>query len=137
MRKGVGIKGWRSILRFRQWLMWGVGIQKVNIFIYKGIEGDFSKIFIECYRKFVKEKYEANDEDGEMTVQCLKNCRKILYRINSSNPSSLGLHPAIYLYSINGRFKTTSFYVLLHFMNVLEKNKGFDKFIECRELLKN
>ena len=84
--------------------------------------------------KFVKEKYEANDVDGEMTVQCLKNCRKILYRINSSNPSSLGLHPAIYLYSINGRFKTTSFYALLHFMNVLEEGKGFDKFIECREL---
>lgn len=84
--------------------------------------------------KFVKEKYEANDVDGEMTVQCLKNCRKILYRINSSNPSSLGLHPAIYLYSINGRFKTTSFYALLYFMNVLEESKGFDKFIECREL---
>lgn len=31
--------------------MWGVGVQKVNIFIYKGIEGDCSKIFIECFGK--------------------------------------------------------------------------------------
>lgn len=84
--------------------------------------------------KFTKEKYETNDVDGETTVQCLKNCRKTLYRINSSHPSSLGLHPAVYLYSANGRFKITSFYALLNFINTLEKSNGFDKFIKCREL---
>lgn len=28
MRKGIGIRGWRSILRFQRWLMWGVGVQR-------------------------------------------------------------------------------------------------------------
>lgn len=28
MRRGIGIRGWRNILRFQWWLMWGVGIQK-------------------------------------------------------------------------------------------------------------
>lgn len=83
--------------------------------------------------KFAKEKFEANDVDGEVTVQCLKNCRRILNRINSSHPSSLGLHPAIYLYSINGRFKTTSFYALLQFINILEERNEFERFIKCRE----
>ena len=31
MKRGIGRRGWRSILRFRRWLMWGVGIQK-NLF---------------------------------------------------------------------------------------------------------
>lgn len=31
MRRGTGIRGLRSILRFLRWLMWGVGIQK-NLF---------------------------------------------------------------------------------------------------------
>ena len=26
--EGIGKRGWRSILRFQRWLMWGVGIQK-------------------------------------------------------------------------------------------------------------
>lgn len=31
MGMGTGIRGWRSILRFQRWLMWGAGIQR-NLF---------------------------------------------------------------------------------------------------------
>ena len=31
MKRGIGIRGQKNILRFWQWLMWGVGIQR-NLF---------------------------------------------------------------------------------------------------------
>lgn len=43
-----------------------------------------------------------DDLDGQLTVQYLKNTRKFLRRINSSHPSSLGLHPLVYFYNKRG-----------------------------------
>jgi hypothetical protein len=35
------------------------------------------------------------DVDGDQTIQFLKNARRIVYRISSDHPSSLGLHPIV------------------------------------------
>ena len=43
-----------------------------------------------------------DDPDGKLTVTYLKNTRKFLRRINSSHPSSLGLHPLVYFYNKRG-----------------------------------
>jgi hypothetical protein len=44
----------------------------------------------------------TDDNDGTLTVQYLKSVRKFLNRINSSHPSSLGLHPLVYFYNKRG-----------------------------------
>ena len=74
-----------------------------------------------------------DDADGTKTVIYLKNTKKIAYRINSIHESSLGLHPIIYFYSHEGRFKTSSFYSIIEFVLQLDKRKSFDLFIKNRE----
>lgn len=53
-----------------------------------------------------------DDIEGIQTIKFLKRCKKIVQRINSIHPSSLGLHPAIYFYGNNGRHKVGSFYAI-------------------------
>jgi hypothetical protein len=57
-----------------------------------------------------------DDETGERTIQILNNIRKVVYRLNSNHPSSLGLHPIIYFYSQDGRHKTASFFAIVDFV---------------------
>lgn len=49
-----------------------------------------------------------SDPDGETTISYLANVRKVLRRICSTHPSSLGLHPALYFYSRNGTFQSSA-----------------------------
>ena len=53
-----------------------------------------------------------DDTTGEQTINFLINCKKIAQRINSSEPFSLGLHPAVYFYAQNGRHKVGSLYAI-------------------------
>lgn len=73
-----------------------------------------------------------NDLSGSETVKMLKNSLKVLHVINSSHPSSLGLHPAIYFYAIDGRHKIASFFSFLKFSMELEKRKKKNLFIKNR-----
>lgn len=50
-----------------------------------------------------------DDVDGQKTITYLNKCLKVVRRLNSVHPSSLGLHPAIYFYSKDGRHKPASF----------------------------
>ena len=74
-----------------------------------------------------------DDKSGAQTLQFLKNARKLAWRINSVHPSSLGLHPIVYFYSIDGKHKPASFYFTLAFVIELEKRNKFTNFIEVRE----
>ncbi|MFA6467044.1 MAG: DUF262 domain-containing protein [Patescibacteria group bacterium] len=79
-------------------------------------------------------KDKINDDlNGEETLKYLKNVRKIAWRINSVHPSSLGLHPAVYFYSSDGRHKTASFYAIATFIQELENKNEFNKFIKVRD----
>jgi hypothetical protein len=75
----------------------------------------------------------SEDTDGSATVEFLKRSRKIVYLINSTHPSSLGLHPAVYFYSKGGRHKTASFFAITGFVMDLELRRKLQDFIQIRE----
>jgi hypothetical protein len=55
------------------------------------------------------------DTSGEQTIDFLTKCRRIARRINS-DPSSLGLHPAVYFYSKNANLQPASLYAITALM---------------------
>ena len=74
------------------------------------------------------------DEDGKLTIEYLNKCKKIALKINSKDTSSLGLYPAIYLYSKEGDYRTPYFYSIVALMLEFEENKSLEKkFTEVRE----
>ncbi len=75
----------------------------------------------------------GDDPTGDKTVELLRNCKRVIQRINSSHPSSLGLHPIIYFYTNAGKHKIGSFYGIITLMLHLEKTKSFSKFTEVRK----
>ena len=75
---------------------------------------------------------DKDDETGEATIQTLKDVRKIAYRLNSNHASSLGLHPSVYFYSMEGRHKTASFFAMVDFVIELDKQKRINDFIDVR-----
>lgn len=73
------------------------------------------------------------DVNGDKTLEYLQKCRSITLKINSNDSSSLGLHPAIYLYSNDGNYKPVSFYAIVSLLLDFEANKSLqDKFISVR-----
>lgn len=74
----------------------------------------------------------ADDETGTPTIAVLKAVRKIAHLLNSNHPSSLGLHPAVYFYSQEGRHKTASFLAITDFVSKLEARKKLNEFIKVR-----
>ncbi len=74
-----------------------------------------------------------DDVTGEYTIAYLKECLKVVRRINSNHPSSLGLHPAIYFYTKDGRHKPASFWAAIEFVRELDKEKKFAWFTDIRE----
>ncbi len=78
-----------------------------------------------------------DDITGEKTIFFLKNTRKIAYRLNSNKPSSLGLHPIVYCYSRDGRYRTVSFFAVVDFVMELEKRRKINEFIDVREKIEN
>jgi Protein of unknown function DUF262/HNH endonuclease len=74
-----------------------------------------------------------DDTTGEKTVGFLRKCKKVVQRINSNDPSSLGLHPIVYLYNSTGKHKLGSFYGVVALMLYLEETKSFAKFTKVRK----
>jgi hypothetical protein len=75
----------------------------------------------------------SEDVDGSLTVEFLKKSKKVANLINSTHPSSLGLHPAVYFYSRSGRHKTASFFAIADFVMELERKNKLKDFILIRE----
>ena len=74
-----------------------------------------------------------DDHNGSKTIEVLNKCKEIANRINSDDSGSLGLHPAIYFYSKEGRHKPVSFYAITALMLELNNNtKLLDRFIKVR-----
>ncbi len=73
-----------------------------------------------------------DDTVGDTTVNYLRNARKIAWRINSVHSSSLGLHPIVYFYSKDGKYKTASFYAITNFVLELIKKNKLNDFIKAR-----
>lgn len=74
-----------------------------------------------------------DDTTGEKTTNFLKKTRKVAWLLNSNHSSSLGLHPIIYFYSQDGRYKIASFFAIVDLIINLENRKKFDDFVKARE----
>ena len=74
-----------------------------------------------------------DDTDGNLTLKALKDIKKTLYRVNSNHPSSLGLHPAIYIYSSVGNFRVSSFNSIIAFTQYLTNKNKLNVFTKHRE----
>lgn len=82
--------------------------------------------------KNFKDKLE-DDTTGEATLSYLRNVRESLWKINSVHPSSLGLHPIIYMYSQEGKHKIASLYAIVSFVKELSNRNLINDFIEVRK----
>jgi hypothetical protein len=78
-----------------------------------------------------------DDTNGDETLKYLQKVRKIAWRINSIHPSSLGLHPIVYFYSLEGRHKPASFYAIIAWILELERMDGFKDFVKIRFQFEN
>jgi hypothetical protein len=72
------------------------------------------------------------DSTGERTTALLKQTRKIAWLLNSNHASSLGLHPIIYFYSQDGRYKIASFFAIVDLIMGLESRKKINDFVKAR-----
>jgi hypothetical protein len=79
-----------------------------------------------------KSNEEVDDETGEKTLILLKSIRKALRRVNDIHPSSLGLHPIIYIYSSSGHFRVSCFHAVIEFSRRLEQKRKLDIFTRHR-----
>ncbi|MCP6757866.1 MAG: HNH endonuclease [Fischerella sp. CENA71] len=89
--------------------------------------------FVNLVNGIEEDKELGEDFIGEKTIQLLKNCVKLARRINSNDPSSLGLHPIVYFYTGLGKSKIGSFYGVVTLILHLDRTKYFSKFIQVRK----
>jgi hypothetical protein len=75
----------------------------------------------------------GEDSKGDKTIKLLKECKKVAQRINSSEPSSLGLHPMVYFYTQQGKPKIGSFYGVVSLILHLQQTKSWSKLIKVRK----
>jgi hypothetical protein len=73
-----------------------------------------------------------DDEMGDDTINVLSNTKKMLANITGGQHCSLGLHPAIYFYSRQGRYQITSFLAFLHLVKKYEQEDKLIKFTTIR-----
>lgn len=78
-----------------------------------------------------------DDTTGQTTIELLKKTKKIAHKLNSNHPSSLGLHPIVYFYSKQGRYKTVSFLAMVDFLIDLDQKKKLNSFIKVRKEFEN
>jgi hypothetical protein len=79
-----------------------------------------------------KQNNKEDDETGDATIAVLKSVKKIANLLNSNHHSSLGLHPAVYFYSQEGRHKTASFLAITDFISRLSSRNKLNDFIKVR-----
>lgn len=82
-------------------------------------------------------QFKNDDNDGQETIDVLKNLKKLLQLLNSNAESSLGLHPMVYFYSKRGNFKPAMFYATFLFVKKLKETNKFDLFISQRAKLES
>lgn len=74
----------------------------------------------------------VEDPNGDRTIAFLTNLRKASSRISGMNPSSLGLHPAVYFYSATGMYQPSAFLAAVGFTGDLESNNQLSQFTKHR-----
>jgi len=75
----------------------------------------------------------SDDQDGRTTISFLKKTRKLVRRISSTHPASLGPHPYIYFYNRGGYFQPTVFLGVIQWIGELEATSRLDVFTKHRK----
>ncbi len=83
--------------------------------------------------KLIGANVKDEDKNGEETLKSLIEIRKLLQRVNDSHLSSLGLHPAVYIYSQSGNFRVSCFHAIIVFIKELVDSKKLDVFTKNRK----
>jgi hypothetical protein len=78
---------------------------------------------------------DEDDVDGQRTIRYLTRCRRVMQLILSKDASSLGLHPAIYLYSWTGNQQPILFLVVANLAIELDRANRLREFTKCRQAL--
>jgi len=65
-----------------------------------------------------------SDEDGQGTLKVLENCRRVASWLTGNEGNSLGLHPAVYFYTDQGRHSSDMF---LAFVALIAKKLAFNQ----------
>jgi hypothetical protein len=73
-----------------------------------------------------------DDPDGVATAKCLEAVGETLARITTSNPASLGVHPAVYFYTRGGTFQPAAFLAVAKLLDELHREKKLVAFTEVR-----
>ena len=73
-----------------------------------------------------------NDPDGQQTIAYLKAVKKIVERITTTHPGSLGLHPLVYFYTRGGRFQPAVFLTMAKYVEKLVRTDALDSFTAVR-----
>ncbi len=82
---------------------------------------------------FPEQSVSDETSEGQETIRYLTNTRKMLSNITGTFSSSLGLHPAIYFYSHQGRYQITAFMAILPLIKDYESKKQLMNFIMVRK----
>lgn len=82
-----------------------------------------------------KKKLNVTQEipDEAATLSCLKKAQKLTNRITGNDESSLGLHPAVYFYAVNGRHQPTAVLAMASLIMELESEDKFIEFTTARK----
>ncbi len=75
---------------------------------------------------------DEDDKDGQRTIDYLSRCHRVMQLIISRDPSSLGLHPAIYFYSWTGNQQPILFLVIAALAIELDRGNMLHSFTEYR-----
>ena len=80
----------------------------------------------------------ADDKTGDETIKFLQECLNVVELINSKESSSIGLHPAVYFYSTQGKHKTATFFLITGWLLKLKDNpKLLTEFMAVRPLFES
>ena len=74
----------------------------------------------------------ADDSNGVETVKYIRKVKEIIALMCSNEKQSLGLHPAVYFYSISGRYQPTAFLATVRLLMEMKEKSDFDSFTERR-----
>ncbi|WP_434717183.1 DUF262 domain-containing protein (plasmid) [Paraburkholderia sp. A1BS-2L] len=74
-----------------------------------------------------------DDLSGDETVRFLKSVKRLSNLISGAHPGSLGLHPAVYFYSLGGRYQPSAFLATAKLLDDFDRTNAFPRFTDVRK----
>lgn len=93
--------------------------------------------FVNISNEYDSKTVLSDDFDGQATIRVLKKSKRIAQRILGNHSGSLGLHPAVYFYSITGKHQPTAFLAVVELIRDFEGKDFYKKFMQVRLQFEN